>query len=106
MLLAWPEYGISEDWSDLGVVIVSGRGNEVGVGPRRSVLGRQVSRKSWGIAGEFGPEATRTAGTKREAEFPLQVKPGESPCGQERLTTWDVCGVIGCRGQRRGTRVF
>lgn len=40
---------------------------------------RQVSLKSWGIAGEFGPETMGTAGTRREAEFPLQVKPREIP---------------------------
>lgn len=39
LLLAWPEYGVSEDWSDLGVAVASGGGKEVGVGPR-SVLGR------------------------------------------------------------------
>lgn len=67
---------------------MSGGGNKVGVGPRRSGSGkrgttvrhaRQVSLKSRSIAGEFGPETMGTAGTRREAEFPLQVKPREIP---------------------------
>lgn len=40
---------------------------------------QQVSPKSLGIAGEFRPEATGPEETRREAEFPLRVKPGEIP---------------------------
>lgn len=51
----------------------------------------QVSPKSLGTAGEFGPGAMGTEEPRREAESQFQVKPGEIPRGHETLAP-EVCG--------------